>query len=181
MRSTNQILKENWIALSIFVILVVFAIVRFSSERESDPEYTKVEVTDETGNKGKVLRPAKEADIKTKVSTPHLKEPVTTKSVAQAYYWAVRLDGSEGHHIPHLLGMGEPNGQGGYNFVSDSYASTDKPVGRTKNGVYFIKEDLVLKAGMTSYCELKSSEFGWVPKKMVLADIDGERAYVYQP
>ncbi len=170
--NTNQILKENWILAILVVALIVFLAVKFSPEK-GEKEYFKVETTE-----NQVIRQAPETSIVRAVEPIKTTSPQTESTEIR---WVVRLDGSEGHHVPHLLGIGESNGIGGFDFVSRGVASVNDPYGRLKDGTYFIKEDLLLKAGLTSFAELKSAEFGWAPKKMVLAEIDGQRAYVYQP
>ena len=169
---TNQILKDNWILALIVVALIVFLAVKLSPDKDTQQEYFKVETSE-----NQIIRQAPETSIVRSVAP----ETSVTQNTEKEIRWVVRLDGSEGHHVPHLLGMGESNGVGGFDFVSRGVASVNDPYGRLEDGTYFIKEDLLTKAGLTSFAELKSAEFGWVPKKMVLAEIDGQRAYVYQP
>ncbi|MDA3802292.1 MAG: hypothetical protein PF488_00105 [Patescibacteria group bacterium] len=185
MRPLNVIIRQNWIGVIILVALIVFAIIKLSPENEkSSNEYTRVETSEVQTNEVKlvqapsndVVRAATEQNISTNNSVDN------NTGDYKEYRFVFRLDGSEGHHIPHLLGMGVLNKQGtGYDFLTKPNTTSDDDYGRLENGIYFIKETLIIKAGMTSFCELKSNEFGWIPKKMVLAEIDGERAYIYQP
>lgn len=171
MRSTNEIIKQNWILVALVVALIVFGIVSLKGDSKNvKKDYQKIEISEAAS--GSIIQAVPEKSINV--------TPGVVSTEANQYKWCVRLDGSEGHHLPHLLGLGESNNQGGFDFVTKLGSSSKDDFGRLDDGTYFIKESLLLKAGMTSYCELKSAEFGWLPKKMVLAEIDGQRAYVCQ-
>ncbi len=165
--NTNKFIKENLI-LSIFLIfLIVFLVWKLAPSRNN--------VSAKETEKVSVYEPGIVAP-----QPPSHTAPAPVKKTG-AIEWCVRLDGSEGSHVPHLLGQGEDNGRGGFNWLSQSNATGSEDAGILPNGTFFVKESVLKQAGMISGADLKADVFGWRAVPMVLATINGERAYVVQP
>ena len=161
-RSGNEIIKENWLPIAIVVGLIVFAILYFGKSDKSTEQ----------------LAPAPPTSF---APSPGFENPVSTPNrAAGSTEWCARLDGSEGHHVPHLMGGGEDNGRGGKNWLSTKTANGSEDFGILEDGTYFIKFSYLQEAGMTSFVDLKSAEFGWAAKRMEPAEINGQPAYVFK-
>lgn len=161
-RSGNEIIKENWLPVLIAVALIVFAIIYFVKSDKSTEQ----------------LAPAPPQSF---APSPGFESPVSTPNRATgAIEWCARLDGSEGHHVPHLMGGGEDNGRGGKNWLSGKNANGSEEFGILDDGTYFVKASYLQEAGMTSFVDLKSAEFGWAAKRMVPAEINGQPAYIFK-
>ena len=162
--NTNKFIKENSVLSVLIIVLVIFLVWKFAPSRSN--------VSAKETEKASVYEPG---IMPSQNITPTT--PVKTTGIE----WCVRLDGSEGSHVPHLLGQGEDNGRGGFNWLSQSNATGAEDAGILPNGTFFVKESVLKQAGMISTAELKADVFGWRAVPMVLATINGERAYVVQP
>lgn len=97
---------------------------------------------------------------------------------------SVRLDGRGDGHLPELLPneMSEayPNGVGGYNWALPHTATGEEARGITADGIFFIKESLLLEAGMSEYAEIMCDATAWSPAPLKRVEWPSGIVYIYQ-
>jgi hypothetical protein len=161
MRNFKVFFRKNWLVIVLF-IGVLFLLFR-NEKKTNDQE---------------VVVPAE--DIGAMVQSQQKAASVPSGTVTFCF----RLDGRKNMHLPALMGNEAqsiyPNGLSGFNWSLLPTATGEEDYGVLEDGTIFVKEDFLLKWGMTSHVEIKCDLSGWKAEQMERVDLGGEIAYIYQ-